>query len=62
LLKYSLFTAKLMDGSRLIDAFSDVCVSVCPFGSSDLRAVIMLVFQSVKLAKFVACEVMLVLL
>jgi hypothetical protein len=51
-----------MDGSRLIDAFSDVCVSVCPFGSSDLRAVIMLVFQSVKLAKFVACEVMLVLL
>jgi hypothetical protein len=38
------FSAKLMDGSRLTDAFSDVCVLVCPFGLSGLEAVLTLVF------------------
>jgi hypothetical protein len=49
------FSEKLMDGSRLIDAFNEVCVLVCPFGLTVLGAVFMLVI----LSKFLVCDVML---
>ena len=38
------FSEKLMDGSRLIDAFNEYCVLVCPFGISVMGTLIMWVF------------------
>jgi hypothetical protein len=38
------FSEKLMDGSRLIDAFNEYCVLVCPFGIFVMGTLIMWVF------------------
>jgi hypothetical protein len=54
---------QLMDGSRLIDTFSDILLLLCPFGSSVLIDVNLLALWFVKnLAKLVSVDVRSVLL